>query len=159
MTPPKSSPPVSGVHFRLDLPFEAPHEALRGNYKGHWSGRHQASREVREAVVTAGKSVGLRRYGAVPHVTARVTWAPGNRHRRDAGNLYPFSKAAIDGLTPSKVVRRKSGLVHYVGLGLVWDDTPEWVTELTPIILPPPDKGLWLDVWVHLEKGRTNVWT
>jgi hypothetical protein len=78
-------------------------------------------------------------------------WAPGRRLRADAGNLYPLSKAAIDGLTPARIVRRKSNIAHHVGLGLVPDDTPQWVTELTPRIEPPPARGLWFDVWVEQE--------
>lgn len=145
--------PVGGVLYRLTLPYTAPPEALRANYRGHWSGRSKDSREARQNVSTLARAAGLHLLADVRHITVCLRWAPGDRIRRDAGNLYPFSKALIDGLTPDRTtVRRAKGKVkitRHVGCGLVPDDTPKWVTEMTPVIAPPPAKGMWLYVWIN----------
>lgn len=143
----------AGVLYRLVLPYTEPPLALRANYRGHWSGRSRASREVRLAVSTIARAAGLHRLTGVRHVTVCLRWAPGDRRRRDRGNLFPLSKAAIDALTPDRtVVRRVKGklaVTRHIGCGLVKDDTPEWITELTPVIVPPPARGMDLLVWVE----------
>jgi crossover junction endodeoxyribonuclease RusA len=144
---------AGGVLYRLTLPYREPPAALRGNYRGHWSGRSKASREVRETVSTLGRAAGLHRLTGVTHIAACLRWAPGDRRRRDAGNLWPFSKALIDGLTPDRTVRRRvKGKIHitrHVGCGLVPDDVPKYVNEMTPIIVPPPERGMWLYIWIN----------
>lgn len=144
----------AGALYRLTLPYTEPPPALRANYRGrHWGPRNTASRNARVAVATLGRAAGLHRLTGVRHVTACLRWAPGDRIRRDAPNLAPFSKALIDGLTPDRtVVRRVKGklsITRHVGCGLVPDDADEFVTALTPEIIPPPARGMWLYLWVQ----------
>lgn len=143
----------AGVLYRLVLPYSEPPAALTANKRPHWSARSKASREARSDVATLARAAGLTRIVGVRHVTVRLRWAPGDRRRRDPGNLNPFSKALIDGLTPDRTdIRRGPGgvkVTRHIGCGLVPDDTPAWVSERTPVIVPPPERGMWLDVWVQ----------
>jgi hypothetical protein len=155
LDPPRGFQPV-GVLYRLDLTpyFANPPNALCANYRSaHWAGRSTASREVREAVSTLARVVGLHRVAGARHVTVELVWAPGDRRRRDAGNLSPMLKAAVDGLTPARTVTRRTKgklkISHHVGVGVIPDDTPQWVTELAPRIIGPPLRGMWLSVWVE----------
>lgn len=126
--------------YRLVLPYRWPPAALTGNYRGHWSGRHRASQRLRAEIVWLAHLAHMPRSGA-RHVTVGLVWAPCGQRRgpRDADNLWPLLKAACDGLArgPHK---------NWTGLDLVPDDTPEHMTKLDPQIMPPPDRGLWLDV-------------
>jgi hypothetical protein len=150
-----SSP--AGVLYRLHLPYTVPPEALRANSHPHWSARSRDSHQVRNDVVTLARAAGLHRLTGVRHITVQLVWAPGDRRRGgDPGNLAPFQKALLDGLTPARVVaRRVRGrltVVHHVGVGLISDDSPAWATELMPVIIPPPDRGMWFNVWVQQLK-------
>lgn len=142
-----------GRLYRLPLPYTTPPRGLYANVRSHWSARSRDSRAARENVSTVAKAAGLHLLPEVRHIVVRLSWAPGDRRRRDAGNLFPFSKALIDGLTPERTVIRRTQagvkISHFVGIGLVPDDTPVWVTELAPVLIPPPERGMWLDVWVQ----------
>lgn len=146
--------PAGGVLYRLMLPYTSPPKALSLNYHGHWRARSTASREVRQTVSTLARAAGLHRVTGVEHVTACLRWAPGDRRGRDPGNLTLMSKAAIDALTPDRTtVRRVKGKVkitRHIGMGLIEDDTPRWLTEMMPVISPPPaPKGMWLYIWIN----------
>jgi len=41
------------------------------------------------------------------------------------------------------------GRKDWIGLDLVPDDTKEWMAKLTPAIIDPPARGMWLDVWTY----------
>jgi hypothetical protein len=45
----------------------------------------------------------------------------------DLHNIMPTSKAIIDGLTPQRVVRTKTGANVHIGYGLIPGDTDRWV--------------------------------
>jgi hypothetical protein len=147
----------TGTLYRLELPYKQLPAALRGNARsGHWGPRSSDSHRVRGDVVTLARAAGLQRLTGVRHVTVQLVWAPGHNHRADAGNLTPLQKAALDALTPERTVKRRVKgqlkITHYVGIGLIPDDTEPWATELMPRIdRPPAPAGLWLDVWVEHE--------
>ena len=142
---------MTSREVRLTLPYTEPPEALRGNFRGHWSARSAASKEARQNVLVVGQSLGLHRLPVKPaHVTVCLTWAPGDHRRRDPNNLAPFAKALADGFTPPRVIQRRVGgelrFTQYVGLGLVPDDEPRWMTQEASRIVPPPARGMWLDL-------------
>lgn len=151
---PYDTGPAGGVLYRLTLPYTKPPEALTANTRAHWSARSKASRMVRSDVSTLARAAGLHLLTDVRHVTACLRWAPGDRLRRDRGNLAPMSKAAVDALTPDRTtIRRVKGklkVTRHIGMGLVPDDTPDLLTEMTPVISPPPaPKGMWLYIWIN----------
>lgn len=128
---------IAGHHvIRIGLPFDKPPAALVGNSRKHWRQRSADTHQVRTVVMMLAKQQGLDRIRA-EHVTAEFVWAPGNRLRRDADNLWPMLKVCCDAL--ARGPRR-----DWVGLEIVPDDTPEHMTKLAPRIEPPPAKGMWL---------------
>lgn len=141
-------PPVfiepADLHVRLPLPYDHPPEALYANNRPHWSQRHRDTRQVRVAVVVLGKAAGLHRLPPIAHITACLTWAPGDRRRRDPINLALFVKALCDGLA--------RGRKDLIGLDLVPDDTAQWMDQRTAVIAPPPAKGMWLDLSIRYVK-------
>lgn len=106
---------------------------LNANDRMHWRQKAALTKAVRETTAWRVKAEGCP---PAAHLTVRLHYAPGDRRkRRDPANLCATSKPAIDGL---------------VDAGLVPDDTPEWVTELMPVIEPGPQpRRLWLEVTVH----------
>lgn len=119
-------------------------DPLRGNARnGSWHARHEATRDVIQAVILAARHAGLPRRGS--HVTVRLTWAPGDRRRADVDNLVHLQKACCDALA--------RGRDDLPGLHLVPDDTAQWMTKDMPRIAPPPAEGLWLTVEVRPWPG------
>lgn len=113
-------------------------DPLRGNQRSaHWAQRHNAVKVVIDEVVRLATQASIP---AGEHLTVRLVWAPGKRLRADVDNLVGFQKVCCDALA--------RGRKDLPGLHLVADDTPKWMTKEMPIILPPPDVGLWLDVIV-----------
>jgi crossover junction endodeoxyribonuclease RusA len=141
---------VNDLRVRLTLPYGRPPAALTANARPHWSARASDTRQVRSDVTRLAQAAGLHRYpvGAIEHITVELVWAPGDRRRRDAPNLRPLCKAAVDALA-------RGGRKDLIGLDLVPDDTAEFVTELTPRIEPPPAKGMWLDLTIRLARAVT----
>lgn len=131
---------------RLPLPFERPPKALSANSRVHYHARSTATRMVRQTVVVLAKAQGLHLIQA-EHITARLSWAPGDRRRRDADNLFPLLKACCDAL--ARGPRR-----DWIGLEIVPDDTPRYFTKLTPRIIPPPTRGMWLELGLELSTGE-----
>ena len=134
---------ANAIHFQLDLPYGRPPKSLWGNARdSHWSGRSNAARQLRSDVVF------LARRAQIPvstHLDVLLTWAPGDNRRRDADNLWPFLKSCCDGLSRGK-------RADWVGLDLVPDDTPQWMTKHAPVILNRdqcPATGMWLDIWAQ----------
>jgi crossover junction endodeoxyribonuclease RusA len=117
----------TGTTHRMTLPWTRP--PLTANQRLHWAQRHRATTEVRQTVGWLARATAIP---AGAHATVTLTWAPGDRRRRDADNLVPTLKAACDGL---------------VDAGVVPDDTPQWMTKLMPVITTGP-AGMWLDVEV-----------
>lgn len=135
---------AEGASVRLQLPYDRPPTALRGNSRAHWRRRSEDTRQVRADVLRLAQAAGLHRLDRpVEHVTVTLTWAPGDRRRRDADNLWPLLKACCDALA--------RGRSDWVGLDLVPDDTPTWMEKRAPQIEPPPAVGMWLDVVVRFR--------
>lgn len=125
---------------RLTLPYDRPPDALMANSRPHWSHRSRDTRMVRQDVMRLAQAAGLHRLPRpCRHLTAVLVWAPGDRLRRDADNLFPLAKACFDGLA-------RGSRKDLIGLAIVPDDSPEHFTKLTPVILPPPAHGMWLDL-------------
>lgn len=124
-----------------------PCEPLNANTTYHRYERASRVRLVREAVLVGAKQA---RIPAGGHLTVGLHYAPGDNRRRDADNLWPTLKAACDAL--ARGPRR-----DWVGLELVPDDTPEYMTKLTPLIHPGKgDRRLWLTVQVTEGRPDTN---
>lgn len=113
-------------------------DPLQGNSRSHWRARSAATKEVIQAVAVLAMAQQIP-HGK--HIAVTLTWAPGDRRRRDADNLWPLLKVCCDGL--ARGPRR-----DLPGLRLVPDDTPEFMTKHAPVIAPPPADGLWLDIEV-----------
>ena len=122
--------------YRLKLPYERPPAGLYANVRTHWRRRSADTQTCRAAVATLARQAGIPR---CEHLTVRLVWAPGDRRRRDADNLWPLLKACCDAL--ARGPRR-----DLVGLDLVPDDTPEYMTKLAPVIFGPPERGMWLEI-------------
>ncbi|MBW0088259.1 hypothetical protein I4I73_03390 [Pseudonocardia sp. KRD-184] len=136
---------AEGALVRLDLPYKRPPAALVGNSRAHWRRRSADTKQVRADVLRLAQAAGLHRLDRpVEHVTVTLTWAPGDRRRRDADNLWPLLKACCDALA--------RGRQDWVGLDLVPDDTPTWMEKRAPRIEPPPTAaGMWLDVGLRFR--------
>lgn len=131
----------------LALPYPKPPDSLWGNSRSHWRARSRDTSRVRTDVTMVARSAGLHRWcdGRVKHVTAGLTWAPGDRRVRDDDNLFPMAKVCFDA-----IARRRSDLI---GLDLVPDDSPAYMEKLAPRILPPPhEKGMWLTLSVTFHQ-------
>lgn len=100
--------------FELEVPLVNGRPALSANQRLHWRRKAEVTAAVRDGVAWRAKAA---RIGAQDHILVRLHFAPQDRRRRDASNLMPVQKAAVDGL---------------VEAGVVPDDTARWVTELMP---------------------------
>lgn len=121
----------------LKLPWTRP--PLTANQRHSWPERARLTKEIRETVAWLAKAA---RIPAGEHLTVKLVWAPGDRRNRDEDNAWPTLKACCDAL--ARGPRR-----DLVGLDLVPDDSPGYMTKLTPVILPPPEPmGMWLEVTV-----------
>jgi len=134
-----------GVSVRLTLPYDRPPKALVGNTRVHWRQRSADTKQVRADVMRLAQAAKLHQLKArIEHITVALTWAPGDHRRRDADNLWPLLKACCDALA--------KGRRDWVGLELVPDDTPHWMDKRAPVIAPPPDKGMWLDLSIRFAE-------
>lgn len=113
-------------------------DPLQGNARAHWRRKAEATREVITVVSVLAMA---KRIPSGQHLTVTLVWAPGDRRKRDADNLWPLLKVCCDALARGP---RKD----LPGLRLVPDDSPEWMTKRAPVILTPPATGLWLDIEV-----------
>jgi len=130
----------------LKLPYTTPPKGLYANVRTHWRRRSADTLQVRNDVTNLAKAAHLHRITGIRHVTVELVWAPGDRRRRDADNLWPLLKCVCDA-----IARGRSDLV---GLDLVPDDTPEHMTKLAPRIDPPPaSKGMFVHIDLHLGEA------
>lgn len=133
----------NSLHYQLTLPYGRPPKALWGNSRGnHWGQRSTASRQVRSDVALLAKAAQIP---VSTHLDVWLTWSPGDRRRRDSDNLWPMLKACCDGLARGK-------RSDWVGLELVPDDTPQYMTKNAPVIYTPEQcaaKGMWLNIWAY----------
>lgn len=96
------------------------------NDRPHWTRRRSNTDRIRTDV---GWWVKHFRIPPMEHVTVQLHYAPGDNRRRDVDNLVTTSKAAVDAI---------------VKAGVVKDDSPEFVTQLMPMI--------------HGGKGERRLW-
>ncbi len=124
---------------RWVLPLGFTHPPVSLNDRGHWAKKNRAVKAIRTAVWVRGRQ--LKTY-PVPHVHVTLHYVPRDRQHRDADNLVGTLKPAIDALTAAG---RDQGRIC---LGIVPDDTPEYVSWSTPQIHPPDEHGprMWLEV-------------
>jgi crossover junction endodeoxyribonuclease RusA len=126
--------------YEVDVPLRRGKPPLTSNQRIHHMDRSTRTLEVRHAVMTAARAAKIP---AGRHLVVVLHYAPGDRRRRDADNLVPTLKAACDAL--ARGPRR-----DWVGLELVPDDTPEYMTKHMPVIHPGPGKRrLWITVEVQ----------
>lgn len=138
--------PGSDLFVRLRLPYVRPPAALWGNSRSHWRRRSVDTRQVRGTVLALAQSQRLHRLDReVEHVTVGLTWAPGDKRRRDADNLWPLLKVVSDAIA--------RGRKDWVGLDLVADDTPRWMDKRAPVLAPPPAVGMWLDLSIRYRQA------
>ena len=110
---------------------------LTANQRLHFRAERQRTKLIREGVMIAAKAAKIPQ---CEHLIVQLHYRPGDNRRRDEDNLYPTMKACCDAL--ARGPRR-----DWVGLELVPDDTPRYMTKLGPQIHPGPGKRrLWLTV-------------
>lgn len=128
---------MTATVFEFEVPLLDGKPPLTANQRLHWAEKARRTRDVRQAIGWRACTVpcpkGVR-------LMVQLHYRPGDSRRRDAPNLWPTQKAAVDGL---------------VDAGLVPDDTAEWVQELTPLIhAGKEERRLWLAVAVIAEVDR-----
>lgn len=118
--------------WTLDLSFDKPPLSL--NQRMHWAKKAKLTKEIRREVYIRAKAARLK---PSSEITVGLVYRPRDKRRRDPSNLIATQKPILDGL---------------VDAGLVPDDTPEYVNELMPKILPPV-KGepsrCWVEIMLH----------
>ena len=134
--------------FVLEPLWERP--PLRSNgTQPHYRVRADTVREIRELVAARARQQGMHRLSGVAHLTFQLHYAPGVNRRIDPPNFYPTLKACVDALSnPRRRIDPRKGSRAWVGLTIVPDDTPQWVTLRDTVIVPPPEPGprCWLVV-------------
>jgi crossover junction endodeoxyribonuclease RusA len=126
----------------IPLGFTSPPLSLNG--RPHWRTRAKLVKAIRTAVWVRGKQL---RMTPCPHVHVLLHYVPKDRRHRDPDNLVATLKPAIDALTAAGADRGR------ICLGVVPDDTPEYVSWSTPRIHDPDEHGprLWLEVTALLK--------
>ena len=123
--------PEQAEVYEIDVPMIRDLPPLNANQRLHWRQKSQRVALIRDAVTL------LARNAHIPtgrHLSVQLHFRPGDNRRRDASNLVPTQKPAVDGL---------------VRAGIVPDDTADWVTEQMPKLHPGKGKRrLWLTVEV-----------
>lgn len=124
--------------IRIDLPWQSPPLSMNDRRHPRVHARDVAA--VRRDVHWL--AVHRRLPKDVAHVIVQLHWVPNVARRRDPINLIPTQKALVDALTV--------GTARSPGYGLVADDTPDYVTDLMPIIHSPNDTTR-IRMWVDLQ--------
>ena len=115
--------------IKISLSFNKP--PITANHRHHWAKKAKITKAIRHEAFIRAKAARLPR---VKHAQIRLFYQPADNRRRDPSNLMPTQKALVDGL---------------VDAGLVPDDTPEFITEHMPKILPTAGRGnaaMWLEI-------------
>jgi crossover junction endodeoxyribonuclease RusA len=93
---------------------------MTSNQRLHWSTRARHTRVIRDMAFVMAKH---QRVQLMPAATLEVVAKWGNRQRRDAANIEPTSKAAIDGCVSAGLLTDDSSrYLKHVGYSIA-DDT------------------------------------
>lgn len=103
--------------WTIRLPYTTP--PLTSNQRLHWRSEYAIKKALRQAVTLAARAQNIPPLESA-HIV--LVYTPRDRRRRDSHNLVPSVKVAVDAL---------------VALGILKDDTPEYLSESMPIIAPP----------------------
>ncbi len=125
-------PPAARTVYDLDVPTHRGLPPLNANQRLHWRAQRPLVRLVRDTVEWRARAANIP---ACQRITVGLHYQPGDNRRRDASNLMPTQKPAVDAL---------------VRAGIVPDDTAEYVTELMPTIHNGPgERRLWLRIVIE----------
>jgi len=105
----------------FELRFDYPRPPISANDRIHWRTRAKLVKDIREATHWRA-----RRIPELGRCEVTLTWFVTDRRRRDADNVVPTLKAMCDEL---------------VALGVVRDDTPQYMVKHMPIIQPVEHTG------------------
>lgn len=127
-----STPDTPGLPrvYDLELPWAKP--PLNANQRLHWRAKARMVKAVRRTAWALARNAKIP---ACAHIRVWLVYQPRDSRRRDPSNLMPTQKPSLDGL---------------VDAGIVPDDTPEYVTESIPRIVPPVS-GQPGKLWLHVE--------
>lgn len=123
--------------FELPVPLVADKPPLTANQRLHHMEKARRTKLVREHVAWRARQAGLK---PQDYIVVQLHYQPADRRRRDPSNLVPTQKPSVDALVDAGVVR---------------DDTPEYVSELMPVIhdpLPWSSPRMWLAVSVGIAR-------
>lgn len=98
------------------------------NDRLHWGEKFRRTSAIRNGIGWQAKAAKI---GRRDHIVVQLHFVPPDRRRRDPSNLMATQKPAVDGLVDAGVVR---------------DDTPQYVTELMPVLHEPGSPRMWLEV-------------
>lgn len=139
----------SAGYAALMLPWTKPPLSLNdsGETRAARMAKSRVIREIREDVVTLARIARLPK--GVRSATITLHYRPRDNNRRDSINLAPTVKACVDGLTPQKIVKTKTGFNVHAGYGFIVDDSTQFAS--TPeAVIHPAERGqpgaLWLEI-------------
>lgn len=110
----------------INLPWTQP--PLTANQRMHWAKKARITREVRDTATV------LARHHKAPHTDRLVVslhYRPKDKRRRDTINLTSLQKVLVDGI---------------VSAGVIDDDDHLHVSTPEPVIHPPGEPRLWLEL-------------
>lgn len=120
---------MTAGRWEIDIPLWKNTPPLTSNElrRMHWRAERARIKHVRDAVHWQATKI-----PACKAITVALHYLPGDNRRRDASNLVPTQKPAVDAL---------------VRAGIVPDDCAPYVTELMPTIHKGPGtRRLWLEI-------------
>jgi crossover junction endodeoxyribonuclease RusA len=128
-----AAPEQDNPVYEIDVPMIQDLPPLNANQRLHWRQRAQRVALIRDAVMLLARRLPFQLLPG-QRLVVQLHYRPGDNRRRDASNLVPTQKPAVDGL---------------VRAGIVPDDTAEWVTEKMPELHPGKgQRRLWLTLAV-----------
>lgn len=107
--------------WTIVLDYPKPPKGLAANDRAHWAVKAGSTADIRLEVFAKVRALHL---GVLERIQVDLTWIVADRRKRDAPNLWPFSKAICDGIAANKGVS-----AH-----LVEDDDDEHLIAPTPTI-------------------------
>ena len=148
--------PAGPRTFVLTPLWDRPPLRANGTQPNRWD-RARIVKGIRTLVAARAQQQGMHRMGEVRHLTIQLWYAPGVRRHIDPPNFYPTVKACVDALTnPHRKLNPRKGSTPWVGLTIVPNDTPRYVTLLDTVIVEPPAPGprCWLTVTADPVTGE-----